>query len=386
MKRKFYLFTSFLIILFCFTLCKSNKSKSNIPFHTWETATPEQVRLNPVLIDSLNKMLDASDHKINSILVLKDGKLIVEKYFEGIHLDISNISLDFHHRSFDRESLQFAASVTKSINSILVGIAIDKNYIKSADEHVVNYFPEYDSIFSQETKLIKIRDLLTMASGIPWTEDFPYDDPRNDLSQMWASEDPIGFVFTKPITTKIGEEFLYNSGASNILGEIVRKTSGLTLDAFAEKHLFEPLNIQDYTFVGFEKNENIKMASSGLYLRAVDFAKIGELMRRSGKWNGRQIVSKKWVKESTQKKLEVPQNRNPIPEFIHGYSYQWWNGSFKEIPIESYLAAGYGGQFIFVVPDYKMTIVINAGDYENQDYKRIYKMINKYIIKAVVEY
>jgi hypothetical protein len=186
--------------------------------------------MNPVLIDSLNNLLDVSDHKINSILLLKDGKLIVEKYFEGIHLDISNISLDFHHRSFERESLQFAASVTKSINSILVGIAIDKSYIKSVDEQVINYFPEYDSIFSEETKLIKIRDLLTMASGIPWTEDYPYDDHRNDLGQMWVSEDPIGFVFAKPITTKISEEFLYNSGASNILGEIVRKTSGLTLE------------------------------------------------------------------------------------------------------------------------------------------------------------
>jgi len=386
MKQKFYLFTGLILIVLCFHSCKSDKTKSGIPFHSWETATPEQVGLNAVSTDSLINLLDVSDHKINSILVLKDGKLIIEKYFEGIHLDISNISLDFHHRIFDRESLQFAASVTKSINSILVGIAIDKDYIQSIDEQVVNYFPEYDSIFSGETKQIKIRDLLTMASGIPWTEDFPYDDPRNDLGQMWASEDPIGFVFAKPITTEIGGEFLYNSGASNILGEIIRKTSGLSLDAFAEKYLFEPLNIQDYVFVGFEKNENIKMASSGLYLRAVDFAKIGELVRRRGEWNGRQVVSKKWVMESTQKSLEVPANRNPIPVFIHGYSYQWWNGSFNEIPVDSYLAAGFGGQFIFVVPDYKMTIVINAGDYENQDYRRIYELINDYIIKAVIEY
>lgn len=385
MRRKYYLFVTLLLMVLCFLSCNSDNSKSGIQFHSWETATPEQVGLNPVLIDSLDNMLDVSDHKINSILLLKDGKLIVEKYFEGIHLDISNRSLDFHHRSFERESLQFAASVTKSINSILVGIAIDKSYIKSVDEQVVNYFPEYDSIFSEETKLIKIRDLLTMSSGIPWTEDYPYDDHRNDLGQMWASEDPIGFVFAKPITTKISEEFLYNSGSSNILGEIVRKASGLTLSEFAEKYLFEPLGIHDYNFVGFEKNENIKMASSGLYLRAVDFAKIGELMRQGGEWNGIQIVSNKWVVVSTQKSLEVPKNRNPIPEFIHGYSYQWWNGSFKDIPVEFYLAAGFGGQFIFVVPDYKMTIVINAGDYESQDYEKIIKVVNKFIIKALVK-
>lgn len=348
-------------------------------------ATPEQVGLNPVLIDSLNNLLDVSDHKINSILILKDGKLIVEKYFEGLHLDITNKSIDFQNRSYNRESLQLAASVTKSINSILVGIAIDKGYIKSVDEQVVNYFPEYDSIFSEKTKLIKIKDLLTMASGIPWTEEYPYDDHRNDLGYMWVCDDPFGFVFAKPITTKISEEFLYNSGASNIMGEIVRKTSGLNLNEFAEKYLFGPLSIDDYNFVGFQINENIKLASSGIYLRAVDFAKIGELMRRGGDWYGNQIVSNKWVMESTQKSLEVPQNRNPVPELFNGYSYQWWNGSFKDIPVDSYIAWGFGGQFIFVVPDYKMTIVINAGDYENQDYKKIYNMVNKYIIKSVVD-
>jgi CubicO group peptidase (beta-lactamase class C family) len=128
------------------------------------------------------------------------------------------------------------------------------------------------------------------------------------------------------------------------------------------------------------------MASSGLYLCAGDFAKIGELMRKNGNWYGKQIVSEKWVRESTQKSLEVPPNRNPIPELIHGYGYQWWNGSFKSIPVETYFAAGFGGQFIFIVPDFDMTIVINAGDYENQDYNKIYEMINKYIIGAVIEY
>jgi CubicO group peptidase (beta-lactamase class C family) len=385
MRIIYYLFSTLLLMLLCFLSCKSDNSRADIEFHSWETATPEQAGLNPELLDSLDKLLAVTDHKINSLLVLKEGKLIIEKYFEGIHLDTSNISLDFHQRSFDRESLQFAASVTKSINSILVGIAVDKSYIKSIDEQVVSYFPEYASVFSEETKRIKIRDLLTMTSGLSWAEDYPYDDPRNDLGQMWTSEDPVGFVFAKPITTKIGEEFLYNSGASNILGEIVRRTSGLTLNTFAEMYLFEPLNIHNYTFVGFEKNEHIKLASSGLYLKAADFAKIGELMRLGGEWNGIQIVSDEWVMESTQKHFEVPHNHNPIPDFIHGYSYQWWNGSFKDIPVDAYLAAGFGGQFIFVVPDYSMTIVITAADYENQDYNKIYNLVNNFIMKAVVE-
>ena len=315
----------------------------------------------------LARIEDGTYKNIHSILIVKDGKLLIERYFPG--QDESG-----KVQQFERATLQDIASATKSINSLLIGIAIDQGLIRNVDQKISVFFPEYADLFADPKKdAIRLRDCLSMTTGLAWDEwTYPYSDSRNDHVAMNASGDPIRYVLERPAVASPGTKFNYNSGVAILLGEIIHKASGLRADKFAERYLFGPLGIAEYQWLAYP-NGTIQ-SGGGLWLRPYDMAKIGQLCLDGGRWNGKQIVSSSWIEASIQQ--HAPDRT---------YGYQWWLGNLvvqgRQIPV--FAAQGRGGQFILIFPDLRMVAVFtgwNDGALGEQPFD----LMKRYVLPAPI--
>ena len=379
------------ISLFCACSAWSPSSDGyiyQVPVQTddgWLTASLEDVgmRTQP-MIDFINALSAYPDHWVHAVVVIKDGKLVFEEYFRGHDLDLSDLDGDlvYQTRDFERDTLHSAASVSKSITSVLLGIAIDQGFVAGTDETLFSYFPDYEHLNDDSKSRITLEQMLSMGSGLPWTEAYGYDDPRNDLTSMISSEDPIAYVLSKSPVAEPDTNFIYNSGTTNLLGEIIRRTSGMTLTAFAEQYLFVPLGIDSYEWYPFPKMTQMTVASSTLYLRPRDMAKVGQLYLGGGVWNGSRIVTEDWVSQSTKQFITMSADESPVPGLNPAYGYQWWLGTFSTGEIATYFAAGFGGQFIFVLPEPEMVVVFTAGGFEERNYDALLQIMNQYILPA----
>ncbi|MGD8306303.1 MAG: serine hydrolase [Ignavibacteria bacterium] len=363
MKSRVILFA--LTIIICFTSCSDNSVTNNefeyeytIPLQTedgWEVASLTDVSIDETsIILFINDLINSIDHRIHSILIIKDGKLVFEEYFPGYK---------FYHgplTDFNRETRHSLASVTKSFTSAIVGVAFDRGFIQNLDQKIFSFFPEYSDLNSEGRDEITLEHLLTMSAGLEWDESStPYSDPRNDLYQIWRQSDPIRFVLDNPVVTEPGTQFYYNSGLTNVLGEIVHKTAGVRADYLARDYLFSPLGITDYSWEILPNN--VLYTSGDLQLRPRDVAKLGELYLRDGVWNEQQIISSSWIEASTNSSISVPPDLESSD-----YGYQWWLATFEveSQHIESYSARGWGGQNIIVFPSLNMVVVTTAGYYD----------------------
>ena len=282
----------------------------------------------------LTQIRNGTYTNIHSVLIVKNGKLVVEEYFPGQEED-------GRHRVYQRDTLHGIHSATKSINSILIGIAIDQKLIRSVDEKISSFFPEHADIFADgKRSAICLKHLLSMTAGLSWDEwTNSYNDARNDHVAMNRSKDPVRYTLERPVVVAPGTRFVYSSGISIILGEVIYKASGLRPDKFAERHLFGPLGISDYAWLKYPNG--IVQTGGGLSLRPRDMAKIGYLILQGGRWQGKQIVSERWLEESL--KQQAPDA---------AYGYQWWLGQLQagERKVATGGAQGRGGQFILVMP------------------------------------
>jgi CubicO group peptidase (beta-lactamase class C family) len=341
----------------------------------WETASLSSQSMAAEPLKELIERITRGDYKsIRSVVIIKNNKLVLEEYFpreEG----------DRRAQAFQRVSPHEQTSATKSVTSLLIGIAIDRGLIRSADSNISTFFPEYVQAFSDARKgEIRLKDLLTMKSGLAWDEwTTPYSDPHNDHIQMLRSEDPIRYVLDRPVVAPPGTKFTYSSGASITLGQIIRSASGMPVDKFAERFLFEPLGVSDFYWAKYPGE--IVQTGGGLFLRPRDMAKIGYLFLNGGRWQGKQIVSKKWVDESTKNHVDSAQ----IPKAAHadGYGYQWWISSLPvgDRNVASYSARGRGGQFTLIVPEERLVIVITSATDDSLTFQPL-AMIQQHILPA----
>ena len=343
----------------------------------WEIAPMSKVGLDANLIQELfERIADNSYKNIHSVLLVRNGKLAVEKYFPG-----QDSKGQYH--TFTRETLQEMHSATKSVNSILIGIAIDQHLIRGVDEKISIFFPEYSDIFTNREKgAIRLKDMLSMTAGLSWDEwTYPYTDPRNDAAMMASKADFFRYVLERPVATAPGTKFVYNSGISLMLGEVVYKASGLKADNFAEHYLFSPLGITNHSW-GKAPN-GVVNTLGGLALRPRDMAKIGYLVLNGGRWQGKQIVSEKWIKDSTRQ--QVGAGQLPTWFLADGYGYQWWLGSLHVHGqvVESYSARGRGGQFIIMFPTLQMVAVFTGWN-DNELMGQPLDMLQRYILPAAM--
>ena len=306
-------------------------------------STPEAEGMDPLLLQAMmnviaeqNARSDSRD-TIDSAIVIRNGRVVLEAY---------------PNRWYPASSVHHLFSVTKSITSILVGIAVDLGLIGSVEDPILGYFPGAIPAGEVQSKsAITVEHLLMMSAGLEWDEDtLPTSDPRNDFTRLEMSLDPIRFVLGKPLIVEPGELFWYNSGLSHVLSALLVEVSGQSTLEFAREHLFEPLGIE--TVRWSRDARGIYKGGTQLYLTPRDLAKIGALCLNDGLWGDRRIVSSNWLAQSTRTHV------HGRPDYFagRGYAYHWWTLDAYGV----FYASGSQGQTLYVFPDRDLVVVFTA--------------------------
>jgi CubicO group peptidase (beta-lactamase class C family) len=331
----------------------------------WTLAAPEQEGLDPALICGIGPRLEAlKEAQAQGIVIARHGRLIYEHYIAGKDQRLDGRSVDVN---FDAGTKHAIFSISKSVTSLLVGIALDRGLLTDLDAPVFSFLPEYGDLRTPDKDRMTLRHLLTMSSGLAWDEtSVPYSNPSNAYRQMEIAPRSDHFVLAQPLAALPGTVFNYNTGSTELLGIILRKVTGKRLGEFASETLFDPLGIEDWEWEG-SAGFNLA-AGSGLRLRPRDLAKIGQLVLERGKWHGRQIVSSSWIEDSTTPRLSVNDAARMFfsPLRITSYGYLWWLGrSPPEHPERDMIAGvGDGGQRVFILPSLGAVVVTTAGLYD----------------------
>lgn len=306
--------------------CVINCYGQNIP---WKITSPEAQGMNSLTLSNGIKSLQQAGTNIHSLLIIRNNQVVLDAAF-------------YPYRQWYAHDL---ASVTKSVMSLLIGIAIDKGFIRSEHDTVMKYFPGY-TIKNDTLKNLTIKDLLNMASGFQCS----WAKGEKELGQMQQQDDWAGFMFDLPFSSKPGEKFAYCSGNFYLLAEILQRATKMKCHDFAKKYLFNALQFGT-TF--WDKNKKgVNHGWGDLYMNPYDLAKLGSLLLQEGKWNGKQVVSAKWIK-----------NIQPL-YYVHGtesYGYGWWLDSENPNEIQ---AMGRGGQRMFVLKDKNVIIVATGGGFD----------------------
>jgi CubicO group peptidase (beta-lactamase class C family) len=262
--------------------------------------------------------------------------------------------------------------VTKSIASALLGIALDKKLIQSVNEPVWKYFTDWNKTKWIEEKYdIKIEHLLSMSAGLDW-KGLTLNESNDDMD-MYAADDYYEYVLNKNQRFNPGSNFCYNNGLSLMLGHILEKASGIAIDSFARKNLFNYLNITSYSF---DVDQNgVTRLDGGLKMRPRDMLSFGFLYLNNGEWNGEQILKENGIKNSTSQKMNLNDR---------GYAYHWWTMDYivNGKVCKTYYALGHGEQAIIVVPDAKLVFVMTAGNYMQVE-KRPFEIMSQYILPSL---
>lgn len=301
---------------------------------------------------------------IRSVLIAKNNRLVLEAYFDGWH----------------RDRKQDMRSASKSFVSAVMGIALEKGVVKSIDEKILGFFPEYDSYLKWDDRKaeMRIRDFLRMRTGLSCNDWVEYS-PGNQ-EKMYVTDDWIKFILDLPVVHDPGERFSYCSGAPIVLSAIINKTSGTTNFQFADENLFAPLGITDYAWEYMPPRPDY--AGGQLHMRPRDALKFGLLFLNDGVWNERRVVSANWVEESTKPNGAVPGQRQGV-----GYGYLWWTTSWTidGVEIPAYYANGNGGQVMYVLKDLDMVVLFTGGAYNTNAEATLYGIMRNSILPALVQ-
>lgn len=323
------------------------------------TASAESVGIDGAAIAKLTEDIRAGKYKnIHSLLVLRSGKLVAEAYFQG---EDERRGRPLGTVRFDSETLHDLRSVSKSVTSALFGIAMASGEIRDLDAPVLSYFPEYKDLQTPERLRIRLRDVLSMTSGLEWDESSrPYGDPLNSETAMDAADDRYRFILSRPIVASPGERFRYSGGDTMLLAAVIQRATKQRLSMYAEQVLFRPLGIERHEWIAY--SDGTEIAASGLRLLPRDMARFGLLYLQGGRWRGTQVVPESWVKASTSVHAKVSDR----PFGFQSYGYQWWLGSARNDAHTPWImAVGNGGQRIMLIPSRDLVMVVTAGMYNS---------------------
>ncbi|MGO9452906.1 MAG: serine hydrolase domain-containing protein [Candidatus Binataceae bacterium] len=346
------------------------------PFHTIENAPPAfhftlgPPGLVPATVEYyegdtlkhavLEELLPATG--THAFIVIKDDKLLYEKYFNG----------------YQRDSICVSRSMAKSFTSALVGLAIQDGFIKSVDEPITNYLPE---LKGPGFDAITIKNLLTMGSG---TRFRPHDWPWDEQPLAYFYPDLTHLMLTGlTIVQPPGTTFLYSDYNTEIVGLILRRATHRSLSDYLQEKIWKPLGMEyPATWSIDSDRDGLELAFVLMNARAIDFAKFGRLYLNDGNWNGAQIIPKQWVTESTTRDPDDNRPWETDPDFHkYGgyYKYFWW-GSTLPNGDYTFEARGLFGQYIFVAPAKKVIIVRTASKWEIDpgDWHQILEYIAKH--------
>lgn len=281
----------------------------------------------------------SSINSLSSLLIQQDGELLSAKYYNGL----------------SRGKTTNLKSASKSIISLLVGIAIDKGYIESLSQTIKPYFEEYFAAQPDSVKeSITLGDLVTMRSGLETTSFHNY-------GRWVTSENWVRFALDQPMEARPGGDMVYSTGTSHLLSVILTKVTNMSTRDFAQKYLFGPMDIE---VGGWDRDpQGYYMGGNNLALSPRDMLKIGQMVLNDGLYQGKRIVSAEWLRASF--KTYTRSDYNP-----YNYGYMWWKK-----PVAGYdvnFAWGYGGQYIFMIPALD-AIVVMTGSLRYASDSRSYK-------------
>ena len=352
------------------------------PTKGWSTATPASVGLDEHILNALGK--DLAEGKfllMDSFVVFRCGTKVYERTYAHDYVKIYgkeakekgplnqrqtgpyNYFDPYWHPYYHATDLHSMQSVTKTVTSVIIGVAKTRGDFKAGlDTPVLKYFDVSKVKNVDERKRrMTLHDLMTMTAGLDWNEDVPDNDPRNDMSRMEGTGDWVQYTIDRPMAEEPGKVGNYNSGATELLAYIFLKETGQDIDDYGAKYLFTPLGIKHHwkrTYLGVVDTEG------GLFLSASDLAKIGYLYLHHGMWEDRQIVSKEWVKESLKRSIEVDNDFD--------YGFLWWLLKRADSSGYVWIARGFGAQHLMVFPEENVIAVFTgwrilgkeADDYE----------------------
>lgn len=338
----------------------------------WPTATPKSVGIDEKALAAFDAEIASGKFgNMDGLTIIRHGKLVFEKRYAQDYDKIYgaqakresplnphdpsgpyNYYGSWWHPWYQRGELHTLQSVSKTITSIIFGVARTRGDIPDIDTPVMKYFDESKIANVDERKRrMTIRHLLTMSAGIDWNESIPYSDPKNTGIAMEASSDWVQFTINRPMAHEPGKKFEYSSGATQILAHVFRVATGTDIEDYAVRHLFTPLGIKQFYWK--RSPSGLVDAEGGIYLRPRDLAKLWDLFLKNGKWEGKQIVSPEWVKDSLTPHLDLGPNAK--------YGLKWWLYPYgKDNKMLAWSGNGFGGQFPVVLPEYDLVAVFNA--------------------------
>jgi len=314
---------------------------------TWEVSTPEQQGFDTLLLKQILQDIPSENPKLDGLVIVRNGRLVAEQYFNGYAAD----------------SLHNIWSITKAVTGTLIGMAVDSGLL-SIEDSIVAYLEAYAPVDDPRKSSITIEHLLTMTSGLRWTE---LGGPKSEGFQLAFSEDWIRFILARPMDYAPGEKYNYSTGNTLLLAPILKEATGLQARDFAAQRLFGPMGITQFQWdrqsefwtktqsgelpgaelpgkISFRQPfADLTNTGSGLHMRLRDLGKIGQLYLQKGKWETQQLVDEAWIDASI------------APHFSNkSYGYHWRMMNLEGQPC--FFATGFGMQRIFVFPKIELVV------------------------------
>jgi len=309
----------------------------------WKISKKYNLTKNKELLVKIEK------HDPAAFLVVKENEIIYENYWYN----------------YNENSLTNSFSIAKTIIGLLIGIAIDEKKIKSVDDPIYKYLPQY-----KNNPDLTIKHLLTMSSGINFDEN--YKNPFGHMAKAYYGTDIEELNNSYSVTTPPGERWRYLGGNTIILSLIIEKVTGRTVSEYMSEKVWEPIGAKSQALWSLDRKNGREKAYCCFYSNARDFARIGQLYLKKGKWKNTQIVSEKYIHASTSPAMNLRDKKNKVVDF---YGYQIWVANYKGF--DFYYARGIQGQYIILIPKKELVIVRLGYEREKKhQHKDLYTYIN----------
>lgn len=330
-----------------------------------------------LILDMMDRVVNERFVGIDSVTIVRNNRLVL---YWAANRELTEFDSWINNRDPERHVLH---STSKSVTSALVGIAIDQGHIASTQVSFYGLF-DYPSYLNWDPRKadMTLEDALTMRLGLEWDEwSLPYSNPNNDLVVLNnRNSDWARALLDLPMVVDPGTTFVYNTAATNAIGQAVENATGTPLADFANANLFYPMQITDAEWG--RSPTGLPVGGSGLFLRPRDLAKFGQLYLDNGEWQGQQLISADWIADTVVPRVDI----SAWATFSEAYGYQWWldDLAYKGQPLETWVTSGYGGQYLFIVPSLDLVVAFTGHNYEGgPGIGNLYTMMVDHIMAAI---
>ncbi len=356
----------------CYLKCGLRRGVSGCAFLMGVLFTLSAIAKPNSMEERINRDFQAGNlNGLHTVMVWHKGEIIAANHFIGEDRNWGQSLGKVEHSATTLHDLR---SITKSITSLLYGIALAEGKVPNVKSSLVEHFPEYAHLAGdKQRQKITIHHTLSMQMGLEWNERLPYTDPRNSETAMELAQDRHLYALSQLIVEQPGKRWIYNGGSTELIAKLIEKGTGKSLTDYANEKLFKPLGIS--TFGWTTNKDGGAVAAAGLRLSAQDLIKIGQLILNDGLYAKKQIVSKDWLRQSFARTVDVP--------FGVHYGYFWYV-SPKGAPTQWVAGFGNGGQRLLVDKQNQLIQVVLAGNYNQRDaWKVPDRLLNNFILPEI---